>query len=279
MNSIVLKIGEFDWLSTRLTPKKLFPPTLERKEVEKGKLTAYDVNPKPVKEVFVSGIHGIGVRIGKYGRERCLVLHLAFPAPFNENVLTFAKYSLCKWNHIFNTWDMPILSQIKKDALNEVWAKIEDAFFEVQWYSSVIELHWEYAISDHDLAVLRKRIEGLNNLWDKTVPIIQYPLSDVSLVVPGLSDEELLENAINYYHQAYPQSSWKPKTASLSAQQKLCVNWLRHRHSAYHILLESEMPYLEVFTKTNNAIANCYPRFSEEVARQNRQKEREHNTV
>lgn len=276
INTILLKTGDFDWLATRQTPRKLFPPTLKKEEdqAKKGDLTAYDLNPKPIHEIFVPGAQGIGVRIGKYGKERCLMLHLALPSPFNNNVLSFAEHSLCKWNSIFNTWDMPILSQIKKDALNEIWAKVEDAFFEIPWYYSVIELHWEYAISERDIAVLKKRIDSLNNLWDKTVPIIQYPLLKKSLVVPGLSEKDLLENAINYYRQAYPQSSWNPELASLPARHKLCVNWLRHRYSAYHILLESNKPYLAVFTEINDAIAEVYPQFKEETNRQNQQKKR-----
>lgn len=246
--------GQSDWLATRLTPNKFYPP--QPKEVVISRpLTAADVNPKPIKEIVIPGAEGISVEVGKFGRGKSLLLRIAIATPFHHSVMRFAKNHLGKWNSIFNTWDIPILSQVKSDALREGWGKIEDAFFELPWY--LIELHWHYSISENDLSVLEKRLKHLNNFWNNA--IVNYPVSSISLVYPHLSKDEVVNQAIAAYRKLYPRGKWNPDKASDTALQGLCVNYLRHECSAYHVLLESEVSYSRAFRDINNAIAIAYP--------------------
>lgn len=251
---IALITNQPDWLSTRLTPNRHYPS--QQKEITLDRpLTAADLNPKPIKEIVIPGAEGIAVEIGKFGRERALIVRIAIATPFHQSVTGFAKNHLGRWNSVFNTWDIPILSQVKSDALREVWGKIEDAFFELPWH--LVELHWHYSISENDLGVLTKRLKHLNNFWNSAV--VHYPVSLISLVYPHLSTDEVVAQAIAAYRKLYPRGVWNPDKASSTALDGLCVNYLRHECSSYHVLLDSEISPLRAFRDINTAVGVAYP--------------------
>lgn len=254
---------EYDWLATRLTPRNLYPPK-PKVYTENKDLTAADLNPKPIAVTVIPGAQGIGVRNGKYKGERCLLIHLACATPFTDEIRAFAKKNLAAWNNVFNTWDIPILSQNKINALNEVWEKVEEAYFELPW--SVLELHWHYAIGQNNLEVLSKKIKQLNKFWETGV--IDYIPAQVNIVYQGFTKQELERQAIASFYEHLPQAKWNPKQASKEAIDRLCVNYLRHKCSSYHVLLQSELSYLKVFRDINEAIAKYYPWLFQEAKQQ-----------
>lgn len=270
--------GESDWVATRLTPRPYYPPSsfFDKNNALTTPLTNADVNPKPFKPIYISGVEGIGVQIDtiqinkhkgrkSLSKERCLTVKLALAYPFES--LGFTQRVNAVWNPAFNTWDIPILSQSKGSALSEVWQRIEEAFFEIQWISATLELHWNYSISEKDSSALRNRINRLNNFWESGE--INYDTSVPDLVYPHFSQIELEEKAAKHFQRLYPAKNVRPKLKTL------CVNYLRHETSAYHLLLRSlpqdkdrQSGYRDAFSKINREIAKYYPYLEEECLRQ-----------
>lgn len=250
MNKLILKLGEYDWCATRLTPRKYYPPKAQPESDQPWEPSRFDPGA-----ICIPGIEGIGIQF-----ERCLVARLAIATPFSDTVRLFAKHRLCKWNDVFNTWDTPILSQSAKNALEEIWGLIEAAFFDLPWGSGNVEIHWNYAISDKSLNALQKRITALNNFWDFKTPEIE-----IDIIYRGLSQAEIEAAAIESLKEL-PFCKWEPH--SKAALNRLCVNYLRHRQSSYHVLLQSQMPHLRAFGQVNRAIAQAYPWLEEEALRQ-----------
>lgn len=265
MESVIkLIIGEYDWQSTRLSPRKYYPPSLKKDNILSHPLTNADVNPKPVRTIIIPGVEGIGVSIGKYKGVKSLIVSFAHPTPFIDSIRIFAIKHYATWNDIFNVWDIPVLSQNKSNALGEIWDLIEESYFELPW--SNIELHWNYLISEKSLVALSNRIEQLNNFWESGV--IDYYPPEVNLVYQGLSKQEVIKNAIAAFYEYLPNAKWKPEEASTEALDKLCVNYLRHKCSSYHLLLKTELSYSKVFHKINEVIALCYPWLENEAKQQ-----------
>lgn len=269
MQQIKLITGEYDWMATRLSSRKFRPPSIKKEIMGDKPLTAYDLNPKPYTVTTILGVEGMGVEIGKYRGQRCLLLRLAHATPFVDTLLIYCRQNLAVWNDVFNVWDIPILSQNKSNALREIWGKIEEIYFEIPWTD--IELHWRYSISDQNLSALKGRIYQLNNFWASGV--IDYAPIEVSLVYQGFTQQQLEKEAIASFHKHLPQAKWSPENAEQEALNRLCVNYLRHKCSAYHVLLKSELSYSRVFRDISLAIASCYPWLKNEAVRQLKSKQ------
>lgn len=246
-----------DWMATRLTSRKHYPP--------KPSVTAsYYVLPFHPSIIKTPGVEGFGIKIGKYKGEPSLLVSIALQHPFTDVARQFAKRKLAAWNDVVNIWDIPILSQSKKNAIAEVWDVIETAFFELQWSHEVLEIHWNYSISTQNFERLQRRIQQLNEFWD--TGSIDWREITPDLVYPRIDPEELKYKAFQAFQKLCPHSEWTPQ--SNSAMQTLCVNYLRHRESAYHVLLRSQQDYLKTFCQINQAIAIAYPWLEKEAKRQ-----------
>lgn len=257
-------------MSTRLTPRKYYPPSTVEVVASNKPLTSYDLNPKPQFNPEMPGIEGIGIQTGRWKQELALLVQLAPRNPFADNVRGFVgKHG--SWNSTFNYWEAPILSQHKGDALNEVWRWVEDAFFEIDWSSPTIELHWNYALSEKALRLLKHKVTQLNSFWE--LGEIDYLETSVSLVYTALRREQIEQDALETQRALLPGSQWVPQ--SKRSKNRLCVNYLRHRQSCYHLLLKQEVPYLKAFRDINQAIAQAYPWLSEECSRQIGSKQKE----
>lgn len=256
MNRLEFK-ADSDWVATRLTSRKQYVP---KPSIGQGSIVPSRWHPGMIQ---IPGVEGFGVKIGKYKGESSLLLQLAIAHPFDDAVRSFCQKRLAAWNDTFNTWDIPVLSQIKRDALIEVWECLEMAFFELPWSSEVVELHWEYQVSDRSFAALQRRVECLNRLWDTPSEDI-----DISLVYPQISPQELIDKAYQSFKDMYPRSPWMPE--SEWAIKNLCVNHLRHKESPYHVLLKSDSKQssTQIFTAINQAIAIHYPWLKDAAMRQ-----------
>lgn len=254
--------GDSDWMATRLTPRKYYPP----KPSSEGSLYTSRWHPGLIE---IPGVEGFWVSVGKYKSERCLLLQLAARHPFRDEVRKLAQKKLATWNATFNTWDIPILSQVAKDALAEVWDLIEVCFFELPWSHEVLELHWQYSTSESNFQVIDRRVDQLNQFWDNG-SVDFYDFS-TSLVFPGLSLAEIEEKSYKAFQELRPNSVWKPE--SEGSMHNLCVNYLRHRESAYHLLLKTEQDYLKTFRQINREIARVYPWLKDAAEKQIRIKE------
>lgn len=271
MHKLKLVLGEYDWMATRLTPRKYFPP-----RQSKGKENQAEKprdSPLPAdggirrfspEDIQIPGAQGFGVKVSKIQGVRCLVLMVATPNPFHCSVRSVAKGGNAAWNQHWNTWDFPILSQTKGNALKEIWYLIEEAFFEVMWTTGVLELHWHYQISDQNLKALEKRISSLNNFWE--TGSLDHDPPQVDLVYGGLERLEVEVEALKEFQNLQPLSKWVP--TSEESLNRLCVNYLRHRQSSYYLLLKSDRTYLQVFAQINRAIAQAYPWLQNEAERQ-----------
>lgn len=257
---IELKTGEFDWMATRLTSRKYYPPKQGANFNPDRALTVADLNPKPYQPTYIPGTEGMGVQVGKWKQQRALIFALAPTVPFADEVRHFAS-KRGSWNNYFNYWEIPILSQHKVDALNEVWLLIVDSYFELQWLNRTIELHWNYQVDERNWAILRHRIKGLNTFWE-TGEIQESRPCSVSHLYEGMSKEEVELAAISSIQELLRNHQWTPKTAS--SLQRVCVNYLRHKQSSYHLLLKQGVPYLKAFTQINQTIARAYPWLEDE---------------
>lgn len=72
-----------------------------------------------------------------------------------------------------------------------------------------------------------------------------------------MSRDEVEKSALECIRGLSCSPQWIPKTES--SRNRICVNYLRHRQSAYHLLLKQDLPYLKAFTLVNQAIASSYP--------------------
>lgn len=257
-------------MATRLLPYPIHPPSETQGRSDRPLSADGGISRFDPAQITVPGIEGFGVEIGKIRQERTLLVRVAAAAPFSGEVRSLAKRSLAQWNPIFNTWDIPILSQTKGNALKETWNWIEEAFFEVPWYSEILEVHWRYKISEKSLQGLKARIHNLSHFW--TNGVIDYPSFQVDLVYGGLSRQQIEEGAIAAFKELRPLSPWTPSTEG--SINRLCVNYLRHRQSSYHVLLKTSKPYLQIFRDINQSIAAAYPWLSHEATRQIEVKQR-----
>lgn len=257
MHNKLIFCQDDDWLATRLTPRKYYPPETFSTDT-KASIYPSKWHPSLIK---IPGVEGFNVVVGNYKSQRCLLVQLAKTFPFADNTRIFAKRRLANWNDVFNTWDIPILSQLKNFALKEVWNIIETAFFELDWDSLELELHWQYAISERSTQVLKSRVEKLNNFWD--TGIVEFYDCETNLIITGISKEEL---EIEVY-RVYKSFQWDANTKD-TAMAKLCVDFLRHKKSAYHLLLNTDQAYLQTFKQINQAIASAYPWLKNEAMRQ-----------
>ena len=89
-----LEVNNFDWMARRLTPRRFYPPKRDiYQRIGDRSLTNADVNPKPVKLIEIPDIEAIGVQVGKYKGNPCLLLQLGLSYPFREDCLVLARKS------------------------------------------------------------------------------------------------------------------------------------------------------------------------------------------
>ncbi len=249
MNELVVRMDS-DWLAARLTSRKIYPPKL----ATDGEIKLYTGRWHPGM-IDIPGPEGFEVSVSRYKGKRCLLVSIACKNPFVQGVLRFARKQLAEWDDAFNVWKIPVLSQVKTAALAEAWEVVESAFFEIPWQHEILEMHWRYALSEQNFEVLQNRIQILNCFWESGE--ISFDEPEPCLVFPGISRVDLEQKAIDSFHQLYPDAKWEPE--SEQALLSLCVNYLRHKESAYHILLKSEQAYGKTFRQINLAIATAYP--------------------
>ena len=267
-----LEANNFDWMARRLTPRRFYPPKRGiYQHIGDRPLTNADVNPKPVKLIEIPDIEAIGVQVGKYKGNLCLLLQLGLSYPFREDRLVLARKSKAQWNDTFNLWEIPIFSQHKKVALQEAWGWLEQIFFELNWNFAVVPIYWNYSVPDSVISGLRKKLDQLNSFWE-TGEVAYQHFSQPALVYSSYSRAELEDKALDSFYSLYPPGTQFEKEIIL---KQTCVNYLRHKESAYHLLLaakeskRSYSEYLAVFRKINKAIALAYPWLSQECERQN----------
>lgn len=253
MNYYKLIAGNFDWMATRLTPRQYFPPASNPQDPLVSK--PYQPSSWHPGMINIPGVEGIGIEKGMFGKTNALLVRLAVPHPFRNDVMVFAKRRAARWNSIFNTWDIPVLSQ-RKNILSEIWDRLEECFFEIPWHNNNIEIHWRLSINESNLLRLSGRIEGLNEYWK-----LSYPYSKPDLIIEGLSRDSIVDSAIQDLKKR--SLNWVPE--SEYAINRMAVNYIRHSMSAYHVLLEAQKPYLESFKIINTAIAQAYPWAADEA--------------
>jgi hypothetical protein len=266
--SFSLQPNVSDWMVRRLTPRRLYPPK-PKKQVS----VIPSIRPKLIE---VPDIEAIGVQVGKYQSHPCLLLQLAFQFPFKEECLAIAKKGNAQWNDTFNLWEIPLLSQDKKSAIYEAWDWLERLFFEHSWNFWDIPVYWNYGVSDNVLTKIQEQIGKLNNFW--ITGAIEYREVEPSLVYRGLTAEELALKTAKAIKAMYPgKTVFKWDIVS----ERSCVNYLRHKESAYHLLLLAQglrvdgttrtperCSYQKIFKKVNEAIADAYPWLADECRRQ-----------
>lgn len=276
MQQIKLCIGEYDWMATRLTPRKYYPP---KPKIEDPRTADEIINSRPSNPIFIPGVEGMGVAATRWKGwgEWVLTLQLACTLPFNSEVMKLVKKK-GRWNDVFNYWEIPMLSRHEKEAMPEIWQWIVDAFLEIPWSHHTIELHWNYNVGDRNYRILKRKIEYINNFWETGE--IDYPDIHLSLVCRSISKEALEKVAISHMRYLVNTlggriTSWVPH--SQSTLNRAAINYLRHRKSSYHLLLErlpqedekaKETAYLKVFLQINSAIAFEYPWLKQECDRQ-----------
>lgn len=239
-----------DWLATRLHPERRYLPP---KPPDPDRPYNPDSRWHPGM-ILIAGAQGIEVSVGKYKSQSSLLVKLALDRPFTDDARRLAKAKLARWNEVFNVWEFPILSQLKRDALEEVWALIEEIYLTIYIHTR-LEFHWHYDDSPQIINALKVRIDRLNRLWtDGFADTWDY---QVSLVYPALTKAELEAQAIAYL-SAHGVTQIKVEDFS-----NVCVNWLRHTQSAYHILLKTDQDATRSFRQINRAIATAYPWLAE----------------
>jgi hypothetical protein len=240
----LIKIAS-DWLATRLSDRKFYPP-------KKNYVSQKAVPGRP-QLITIEGIEGVEVCFGQIKGVRCLMLRLALYTPFIEDVLDWVFPRKAVWNSIFNVWELPIISKTETDALKEIWNYLEEILFADIFYDFRLKIYWRWRVSDSNFKILQHRI---NRLKSKIFPDVAGMPHKHSCVVPGLDLESLLLK--------------KPKSWNSEQWQ---VNDIRHNYSSYLALLTqieryNLFEYKQVFVKVNNAIAYHYPELAVECDRQ-----------
>lgn len=263
------------WRVTRATPRQFLPPR-QWKELQivsaKQRLSNDDVIPKPPRIIQIPGVEGIGVALTplhdnhNYTTYQNLAVIIAPPAPFVPEVLAIAQRGNAIWNPRFNTWDIPIQAQNLRDQMREIWGWIDELYFEVPWTASALELNWLQP-ANIKIQYLEKQVAMLNQELEWVPTALPAP---TGLVQEGMDRETIIDQAIAAYRREFPQSQWQPgRSCNEQILKRLCVNFLRHQCSAYHVLLAANQAnYLSIFQRINQAIGLAYPWLREECDRQ-----------
>lgn len=200
-----------------------------------------------------------------------LMVQLGPATPFTDSWLTFADEYSAQWNPIFNFWQIALKNRTMNSAIKESWAIIQDALLMCDWEHRIeFQLRWGQ-INQSEVNAYGKFTKAMNNFWvGGDMPFIQegralvHPLDPLGVVL-----NKALAHATSRGVRNISHSQWA----------KCCVNYLRHRCSAYDSRLrllpggeQKTLKEFQVFRETNNAIAQAYPELSHEVNRQNKRK-------
>lgn len=250
-----------DWAMSRMTPRKHYPP---RQTFEDGE-SAY--NPHDAARwhpgmIYIPGIQGVGISRTRFwgGHNQgvdAVIFRLGHPNPFYDDLRIIAKQRNAKWNPILNTWDIPVKSQSVRAILQEIIILLEIAYFELIW-DVPIELCWDFRhVNGKEWQWVQQRVKRINRCWGSD-DIEDCP----ELVYPHLSQREIEDKAIEYLftklgHRFIPSTE--------KGINRVCVNYLRHQHSAYDAMLKTipgdrySEGHIALKREINRAVAQAYP--------------------
>lgn len=248
--------GYSDWMIERSTPRIYTPPPIERRKdlTAKPQLTNYEVNPKRRRCLCVPGSQAIDIGNSVFEHGRVLALSLAFSDPFEERCLCLARDNDAHWNTIFNVWQIPIYARTAKLAVPLIWSLVESAYYDCNWGRGDIFLHWRLRGVRQE--ALEREVAILNGNYDiqPAWSLLDPPPRWLYLVDTEIDRYELEKAAaLNFLEE----TGRCPIDSELGIA---CVNYLRHKRSAYEDMAKVRTRgYLKNFTEVNRAIAKNYP--------------------
>lgn len=267
------KVDSGDWEALRLAPRRYYPPKLKTEKVLiEADLTFTGQIAPPPPPIWIDAPQGIIFgRASNRSGKRSLMVQFGMENPFLDQTLLFMRRHRGQWNHTFNLWQIPILSQTQRAALSEAFVLAQDALLELQWGWHIEILDRWPGLTDTQARVFDKFIALMNGFWSHGVGDLIVPIDAVPVAVFFRTE---LEQRVAAYLQAQAKGEKKDRSPS----PRHCVNYLRHQHTAYEARLAMK-PYgaakdyaLQVFKDCNRAIADAYPYLAAEVNEQNAQR-------